>query len=113
MFTNDPTSKTALAKAILMLIFFIFENFSANNVRQWTVEQNKDLISIGKHLEWLMSTVNPLNEEVNELKGKNKDMATSVAKYTEQYKAERQNSGIMKKQYEGKLKVRHQFSHIK
>lgn len=80
------------------------EWFSANNVKQWAAEQNKDLISIGKHLEWLMSTVNPLNEQVNELKSRNKDMAASVAKHTEQYKAERQNSGIMKKQYEGKLK---------
>lgn len=89
-----------------MLIFY-FWKFSANNVKQWAAEQNKDLISIGKHLEWLMSTVNPLNEQVNELQSRNKDMAASVAKYTEQYKAERQNSGIMKKQYEGKLKVGH------
>lgn len=79
---------------------------SANDVKQWTVEQNKDLASIAKHLDWLMSTVNPLKAELATEQKRNKDMSANVDKCTEQVKVERQTSTVMRKQYEGKLKVR-------
>jgi len=53
-----------------------------------------------------MSTVNPLKAELVTEQKRNKDMSANVDKCTEQVKVEKQTSAIMRKQYEGKLKVK-------
>ncbi len=80
------------------------EWMSSNDVARWTVEQNKDLARINKHLEFLTGTIGPLKEELATQQKKSHTLENKVSQCQKQVKIEKETASTQQKQFCNKLK---------
>jgi len=78
---------------------------SANDVARWTVNQSKDIASIGSHVSQFSSQIESLKSELTAERKKNKEASSRIASTKKEAAVERETSASLKRQYEVKLKV--------
>lgn len=78
--------------------------FTANDVNRWTTEQNKDLKKINKHLEQLMSTIDPMKKDISSLTKKCEKLQQKLDQCDREMDLEKQTQKAQQKQYEQKIK---------
>lgn len=81
-----------------------YDWLTANDVAQWTAEQNKDVLRVNKHLEQLMATIEPLKADLAKQQKKNSELHDKLQSSNKEVRLEREGHSAQQKQYENKIK---------
>ncbi|KAJ8312417.1 hypothetical protein KUTeg_009790 [Tegillarca granosa] len=80
------------------------EWLSSIDVARWVSEQSKDISRMNKHLDYLMSTINPLKQELENSEKKCRKLEIRVANFDKDMAREREVQEALQKQFEIKIK---------
>ncbi|CAG5122628.1 unnamed protein product [Candidula unifasciata] len=81
---------------------------SFNDICRWMVEQNKDIVRIGKQNEILQASIDPLRADVKVFEQRTKVAEEKAQTFEKNMKEEVDTRVHLRKQYEGKLKEQEQ-----
>ncbi|CAH1802625.1 unnamed protein product [Owenia fusiformis] len=80
-----------------------FDWLTANDVTRWTKEQNKDLNRINKHLDHLLSTIEPLKKDLSKNIESRKKLEQKVANFDHELELEKESQSAQMKQHKTRL----------
>ena len=78
---------------------------SANDIGRWIGEQNKDLSRIGKHLEQLLSSIDPLKAGLASAQLTCQQLQTKLSQSNQNLKLEQDTQSAQMKMYENKIQA--------